>query len=161
MQHFGRSLAVLATSSALLFAPVAPVAVASTGDAAKAAKKDDGTITVCKIVKSRDNRKREFDFRIRSVDHDKGKAFDEEFTLEVKNRKECSDEYDVEKGRYRVRETDLPKGCEFKDIDVDGADWYRVNEDRRLAVVRVGKGDDVTVTFTNRCKKDGKDEKAA
>jgi hypothetical protein len=86
-----------------------------------------------------------FEFRIRQVDDNKVIRFS------LKHDK-CKD-FDVEKGQYRVKETDLPKGCRVDDIKVDGP-YERINLDSGVAVVKVREDQTTTVTFVDKCKKD-------
>jgi hypothetical protein len=140
-----RVILVLAACTALLVAMFASSASAATSVMDKG--KDDGTIEVCKKVKG-DHKGKSFEFRIRQVDDKKVIKFS------LKHDK-CKD-FDVEKGKYRVAETDLPKGCKVHNIKVDGP-YERINVDKGVAVVKVREDKTTTVTFIDKCKKKDKD----
>ena len=140
-----RVILVVAACIALLVGMFASSATAATS--LKDKGKDDGTIEVCKKVKG-DHKGKSFEFRIRQVDDKKVIKFS------LKHDK-CKD-FDVEKGKYRVKETDLPKGCKVDDIKVDGP-WERINLDNGVAVVKVREDKTTTVTFVDKCKKKDED----
>jgi hypothetical protein len=130
-----RLLIAFAAFVVVLFG-LAAVPAYATGDDGKT-----GTIEVCKKVQGPDR-----DFEFKFVIKKDGKEV-KTFTLK---KNECKS-VDVEVGKFWVTEY-VPKECEVTKIEIKGEG--SVDLKKATAWVVVKKGETVTVTFFDKCKKE-------